>query len=96
MTPFAKRVYQAVLSIPLGQVRTYKWVAEKTGSPKAYRAVGQLLKNNPYPLIIPCHRVVKSNHKLGGYVFGLKLKSSLLSLEKQIKLCLSKKGQKVV
>mgnify|MGYP001105405159 CR=1 FL=1 len=91
MTPFAKKVYKVVLNIPLGEVRTYKWVAKEAGKPKAYRAVGQILKNNPYPLIIPCHRVVKSDNKLGGYVFGVKMKRSILDLEKRFKLCLSNK-----
>jgi methylated-DNA-[protein]-cysteine S-methyltransferase len=85
MTPFAKKVYKIVLSIPLGEVRTYKWVAGKAGRSKAARAVGTILKNNPYPLIIPCHRVVKSGGRPGGYIFGAKVKQSLLNLERQIK-----------
>lgn len=84
MTPFAKKAYKAVLSIPLGDVRTYKWVAAKAGNPKAARAVGQILKRNPYPLFIPCHRVVSSSGKIGGYVFGKKKKEALLNLEKSI------------
>ncbi len=89
MTNFAKDVYRVVLSIPLGQVRSYKWVAEKCGRPKAFRAVGTILKNNPYPLIIPCHRVVKSNNDTGCYVFGAKQKKLLLDLEKEMALCLA-------
>lgn len=85
MTSFTKKVYQVVLSIALGEVRTYKWVAKKAGKPRAYRAVGQILKNNPYPLIIPCHRVIESNGKLGGYARGKKMKAALLNLERQIK-----------
>jgi len=85
MTPFAKKVYQVLLTIPLGEVRTYKWVAKRCGRPKACRAVGQILKNNPYPLIIPCHRVVESSGKLGGYAWGRKTKKKLLDLERQIK-----------
>src|SRR4030043_1898666 len=85
MTPFAKKVYKIVMKIPLGEVRTYKWVAQKAGKPGACRAVGQVLKNNPYPLVIPCHRVVASNNKLGGYVFGLKNKKYLLALEKKMR-----------
>lgn len=85
MTPFEKRVYSAVLSIPLGEVRTYKWVACRTGRPKAVRAVGQALKRNPYPLVIPCHRVVASDNKLGGYALGVKKKKMLLALEREIK-----------
>jgi len=85
MTPFAKKVYKAVLNIPPGEVRTYRWVARKIGSPHAARAVGAALRNNPYPLIIPCHRVVKSNGSLGGYAFGgEKRKRMLLNLERQI------------
>lgn len=85
MTLFARKVYKVVLKIPLGEVRTYKWVAKKIGRPKAYRAVGQVLKNNPYPLIIPCHRVIESNGKLGGYSRGKRMKKVLLELERQIK-----------
>ena len=85
MNPFAKKVYQVVLKIPLGQVRSYKWVAVRVGRPKASRAVGTILKNNPFPLFIPCHRVVKSNGKSGGYIFGKKNKVGLLNLERQIK-----------
>ncbi len=94
MTPFAKRVYKIVLGIPLGEVRTYKWVAKKAGKPRAYRAVGRVLKTNPYPLIVPCHRVVKTDKKSGGYILGVKLKNSILNLEKKIKLCLSKRRTK--
>ncbi len=74
-----------MLSIPLGEVRTYKWVAQKAGNAKAYRAVGQILKKNPLPLIIPCHRVVASGGKLGGYAWGRQNKQALLNLERQIK-----------
>jgi len=93
MTPFAKKVYRAVLSIPLGQLRSYKWVAKKCGSPGAYRAVGTILRKNPYPLIIPCHRVIKTNSELGGYSFGgRKNKKLLLELERKIALCIVSKG----
>ena len=89
MTLFAKKVYNVVLNIPIGEVRSYKWVAEKCGRPKAFRAVGTILKNNPYPLLIPCHRVVKSNNDLGEYVFGVKQKKLILDLEKEIAACLA-------
>jgi methylated-DNA-[protein]-cysteine S-methyltransferase len=91
MTPFAKKVYKAVLSIPLGETRSYKWVAKKIGKPQAFRAVGQALNNNPYPLIIPCHRVVKSDHKIGGYALGVRKKQVILELEKRIVSCLQSK-----
>ncbi len=89
-TAFARKVYQVVLNIPLGQVRSYKWVAKKVGSPGAYRAVGQVLKNNPYLLVVPCHRVIKDNGDLGGYALGQKVKAALLDLEKKAYRCLSR------
>jgi O-6-methylguanine DNA methyltransferase len=85
ISPFTRKVYKAVMSIPLGEVRTYKWVAQKIGHPKACRAVGQVLKNNPYMLIIPCHRVIASGGKIGGYRGGVKMKKKLLDLEKKIR-----------
>jgi len=91
MTPFAKKVYSIVAKIPLGQVRTYKWVAKCAGRQRASRAVGTILKNNPYPLIIPCHRVVKSNKTIGGYIYGEKRKKMILELEKGIAICLANK-----
>lgn len=84
MTSFARKVYKTVLAIPIGQVRSYKWVAKKCGCPGASRAVGQILRRNPYPLVIPCHRVVNSGNKLGGYNLGLKYKKFLIELEKEI------------
>ncbi|MFA6216715.1 MAG: MGMT family protein [Candidatus Omnitrophota bacterium] len=91
MTAFAKKVYKAVLSIPLGEVRSYQWVARRIGHPRACRAVGGALKRNPYPLIIPCHRVIAGNGKPGGYSGGLKKKMLLLELERKIKICLENK-----
>lgn len=88
MTRFARMVYKAVLDIPLGEVRSYKWVARKIGRPAAVRAVGQALKGNPYPLIIPCHRVIRSDNKLGGYAWGVKRKKTLLELERKVSLWL--------
>ena len=98
MTPFTKRVYQAVLGIPLGQVRSYKWIAHRAGSPGAHRAVGQIMKNNPFPLIIPCHRVVKANGQIGGYSGrgGKQAKKILLETERQISelILVTKQGKK--
>ncbi len=85
LTPFTKKVYQAVLGIPLGEVRSYRWVAKKIGRPRAARAVGQALRHNPWPLIIPCHRVISGDGNLGGYSGGEKKKRTLLDLEKQIR-----------
>jgi O-6-methylguanine DNA methyltransferase len=85
MTPFQKKVYKAVLEIPLGEVRTYAWVAKRIGKPKSARAVGQALKRNPWTVVIPCHRVVASNSSIGGYSLGLARKRKLLELERKIK-----------
>ena len=65
---FSQKVYEIVKNIPYGKVMTYKQIGDKLNS-KAYRAIGQVLKNNPDPTEIPCHRVVKNNRELGGY-FG--------------------------
>ncbi len=83
-TEFERQVYRYVLTIPLGEVRTYKDVAIAIGKPKAVRAVGNALKRNPYPLLIPCHRVVATDG-IGGYSRGTEEKKKLLELEAQIK-----------
>jgi len=84
VTDFEKKVLKEVLKIPIGEVRSYKWLAEKIGKPKAYRAVANALAKNPSPLIIPCHRVVKSSNEAGGYSLGAGLKKKLINLEKKI------------
>ena len=89
---FQLRVWEAALKIPFGSTRSYSWVARRIGSPKALRAVGTALKNNPYPIVIPCHRVVKSNGDVGGYSRGRKAKERLLELEKGIKNMFCLKG----
>ena len=83
MTIFQKKVYNVVQIIPRGKVMTYKEVAQKIGSPKAYRAVGNALNKNYNPEI-PCHRVVKSNGEIGGYNKGIDEKTRLLREEKVI------------
>lgn len=96
LTGFTKRVYQVVLKIPLGQVRTYKWVARKAGRPGAARLIGKILKHNPFPLVIPCHRVVNSDGRLGGYRWGKKTKRKLLKLEDEVRrtILATKKGKR--
>lgn len=81
LRPFQRAVLTAIAKVPFGQTRTYAWVAREIGSPKAARAVGQALHNNPIPIIIPCHRIIASNGGLGGYGGGLPLKRKLLQLE---------------
>ncbi|GMT46853.1 MAG: hypothetical protein IEMM0007_0419 [bacterium] len=80
-TDFEKRVWLTLKEIPYGQTRTYKWLAEGLGSPRAVRAVGQALGKNPLPIILPCHRVIQSDGKLGGYSSGIGIKRRLLDLE---------------
>ena len=85
LTPFQWKVLKTTLRIPLGETRSYQWVACQIKNPKAVRAVGQALKNNPFPIIIPCHRVIKTDGKLGGYAGKFDgRKNKLLKLEKTI------------
>lgn len=67
ITPFQNKVYAVLLRIPKGQVRTYAQIARSIGRPKAARAVGQACKSNRWAPQIPCHRVIASDGKLGGY-----------------------------
>ncbi len=80
-TPFQREVWEITRLIPYGETRSYTWVAEQIGKPGAVRAVGQALGRNPLPIIIPCHRVIASDGKLGGYSGGVKMKRHLLRLE---------------
>lgn len=70
MSDFQTRVLDLVSKIPKGKVTTYKEIAQALNNPRAQRAVGNVLARNPRPLKIPCHRVVKSDGKVGGYKFG--------------------------
>ncbi len=79
-TEFEKKVLYTLCQIPYGEVRTYGWLAQKIGHPKAFRAVGRALATNPLPLIFPCHRIV-GKHGLGGFSGGLALKRRLLKIE---------------
>ena len=82
LTPFEHAVLMKTLEIPRGEVRTYSWVAREIGHPRAVRAVGTALANNPIPLLIPCHRVVRSDGLIGNYgAGGPKNKRALLSME---------------
>lgn len=78
---FKEKVYQVVSKIPSGQVLSYQEVAKRAGSPRAYRAVGNLMHNNPDPKTIPCHRVIASNNSLGGYAWGKAAKIKKLKSE---------------
>jgi|SRR6056297_31220 len=80
-TKFQKDVYNALLEVNYGKVISYKRLAKKAGHSGAYRAVGSAMKKNKIPIIIPCHRVIKSDKTLGNYTGGVWLKEKLLSLE---------------
>src|SRR4051794_2329687 len=80
-TPFQRQVLEVVKGIPRGEVRPYAWVAREAGSPKASRAVGTVMANNPVPLLIPCHRVVRNDGTTGQYAFGAEEKVGLLEGE---------------
>ena len=74
-------VYNMLLTIPKGKVSTYGDLAKALGNPAASRHVGRILGNNPNPIKVPCHRVVMSNGKIGGYAFGTQKKKELLQNE---------------
>lgn len=80
-TNFQLKVWQALCDIPYGQTRSYKDVAIQIGNPKAARAVGMANNRNPIAIIVPCHRVIASDGKLGGYAAGLDVKRKLLKIE---------------
>ena len=80
--PFAAaRVYEVVRKIPKGKVLTYKKIAKLAGYPLAWRAVGNILNGNPNPKTIPCHRVIRSDGRVGGYKHGTNQKIILLKKE---------------
>lgn len=78
---FQRKVLLAEYNIPRGYVSTYGRIAKKLRVPGGARAVGNALANNPFPIVIPCHRAVRSNGEIGGYRGGLKMKRSLLEME---------------
>lgn len=79
--PFARKVLGRTARIPYGKVSTYSEVAAAAGSPRASRAAGNALARNPIPIVIPCHRVLRSRGAMGGYAGGLERKERLLELE---------------
>ena len=81
-TAFQRKVWKALLAIGYGQTKTYREIAEMVGC-KSAQAVGQAIGRNPIALIIPCHRVVGANGKIGGYAYGTEKKKKLLEKEQQ-------------
>ena len=84
-TAFQKKVWKALCSIAYGETRSYKEIAIQIGNERACRAVGMANNKNPIGILIPCHRVIGTNHKLVGYAGGLDKKAFLLKLEKENK-----------
>lgn len=80
-TLFQREVWQITRLIPYGETRSYLWVAEQIERPKAARAVGQALGSNPLAIIVPCHRVLASDGRLGGFGGGVEMKQDLLQME---------------
>jgi len=80
-TDFQMRCWNGLLKIPYGRTCSYADLAREVGSPRGFRAVGMANHDNPIPIIVPCHRVITSDHKLGGYGGGLDVKEKLLRLE---------------
>lgn len=81
-TSFQKAIWRVLLTIPTGETRSYKWVAEQAGFPAAIRAVANAVAANPLAVRVPCHRVIRSNGALGGYAWGVQRKEKLLCWEK--------------
>ena len=75
------RVYKKLLDVPSGMVTTYGELAKAVGLKNGQRVIGRIMNKNPYPVIVPCHRVIKSNGQIGGYAWGEKIKTNMLSKE---------------
>lgn len=82
-TPFQQTVWHHLSSIPLGTTMTYGQLAAQIGNQNAQRAVGGACNKNPYPLLIPCHRIVQAGNKLGGFALDLEIKKKLLEFESE-------------
>ena len=80
-TPFQRAVWEATRAIPYGETHSYEWLAQYIGSPRSARAVGQALKSNPFPIIVPCHRVIGKDGGLTGFSAGIDLKRRLVNME---------------
>ena len=76
-----KKIYKKLLTVPHGKITTYNELSKSIGLKNGQRLVGQMMKKNPFPVIIPCHRVIKSNGDIGGYLFGIDIKKNMLRKE---------------
>ena len=75
------KVYEKLLKVPKGKVTTYSELAKAVGLKNGQRAIGRIMNKNPFPVIVPCHRVILSNGKIGGYAWGENVKTNMLSKE---------------
>ena len=76
-----KKIYKKLLLVPSGKITTYGELSRAIGLKNGQRVIGRVMKNNPFPVIVPCHRVVKSNRDIGGYAFGVDIKRNMLTKE---------------
>ena len=76
-----QKVYKKLLDVPKGQITTYGELAKAVGLKNGQRLIGKIMNNNPYPVLVPCHRVVLSTGKIGGYAYGENIKFKMLSDE---------------
>lgn len=83
-SPFDMKVWQAVRRIPLGETRSYEEIAQAVGNPRGCRAIGGANRRNPIPLLIPCHRVIRKDGRLGGFASGIQIKEWLLRFEQKV------------
>lgn len=81
MNRLDQQVYKKLLLVPKGKVTTYGELAKAVGLKNGQRIIGQIMARNPFPVVVPCHRVVKSDGKIGGYFYGDKVKTKMLSDE---------------
>ena len=76
-----QKVYRKLLDVTRGKVTTYSELAKAVGLKNGQRVIGRIMNKNPYPVVIPCHRVILSNRKVGGYAWGERVKSKMLAKE---------------
>ena len=76
-----QKIYKKLLEVPKGQITTYGELAKAVGLKNGQRVIGKIMNKNPYPVIVPCHRVVMSTGKVGGYAYGEKIKTKMLNDE---------------
>ena len=81
---FAMKVWEALQTIPLGETRSYQEIAQEVGNPRGCRAIGGANRRNPIPLLIPCHRVIRKDGRLGGFSSGTDIKEWLLRFEQTV------------